>query len=528
MEASMLICAVVILICLVSGKISGKIGVPVLVFFIVVGMIFGSDGIVKIPLDNYVLVEKICTIALVAIMFYGGFSTNWDVAKPVAKSAIALSSLGVMITAFITFLCCYCILHIEVLESCLIGAVISSTDAASVFSIFRSKNLNLKGGLASLLEVESGSNDPVSYMLTIIALSLMEGRQVDFVWVMVLKQVLIGVLIGVLVGQAAIYGLKKTTFIAEGSDSIFVVAAVIISYALTSVLGGNGYLSVYLSGIILGNSKIAHKGSLVHFFDGITKLAQIAVFFLLGLLSFPSVIPEIFGKALIIAGFLTFVARPVAVFLILGKKYGMKEKLFVSWAGLRGAASIVFAIMASVSDAYTKNDVFHIVFCISLLSVTIQGTLLPYIAKKLDLIDNENNVLKTFNDYQEEASIMMMRLFIPRGHNWENRTIQEVSLPTGSLALMIKRDSETLIPKGDTIIRANDSVILSVPAYEQMEDVKLRELEIGENHEWKDQRIEALDLPDDILVAMIKRGDENIIPSGKTKIHQGDIVVVYD
>lgn len=401
MEYFMLLTAAVILICIASDKLSGKIGVPALVIFIAVGMLFGSDGILKIPMDDYVLAERVCTAALIAIMFYGGFSTNWKMAKPVAAKAVCLSTFGVIITAGMVFLFCYAGLKVDIYESILIGAVISSTDAASVFSILRSKKLNLKEGMAPLLEVESGSNDPISYMLTRIGLSLLAGGSVSDLWGMVVLQIVVGTLIGAAVGGLSVYLLKNTKLIAEGLDSVCIVALVLISYALTSVLHGNGYLSVYLTGIILGNSKIVHKGTLVHFFDGISRLAQITVFFLLGLLSFPSMIPGVLLKAVPIALFLTLVARPVSVFLLLGRKYGLRENLFVSWAGLRGAASIVFAIMVVVSGAEMKNDLFHIVFCVSILSVAVQGTLLPFMAEKLKLIDDNNEVYKTFTDYQE-------------------------------------------------------------------------------------------------------------------------------
>lgn len=528
MEYVMLLTAAVILICVASDKLSGKIGVPALVVFIVVGMLFGSDGILKVPLDDYVLVERICTAALIAIMFYGGFSTNWKMAKPVAVKAVCLSTFGVIITAGLVCAFCYYILKIDIYESILAGAVISSTDAASVFSILRSKNLNLKGGLAPLIEVESGSNDPISYMLTVIGLGLLTDGGAKGMWSMVLLQIAVGIGAGVLIGKIAVWLLEKTKLIAEGLDSVCIVALVIVSYALTNILHGNGYLSVYLTGIILGNSKISHKGTLVHFFDGISRLSQITVFFLLGLLAFPSQIPGVLSKAVLIALFLTFAARPAAVFLLMGRKYGVREKLFISWAGLRGAASIVFAIMVVVSGAGMKNDLFHIVFCISLLSVTIQGTFLPYVARKLDLIDNSNDVHKTFTDYQEESAITMMRMFIPNGHHWAGKTMEEINMPAGSLALMIKRKDETIVPKGYTVIQAGDTVILSVPGYVQTDDLKLKETVIEQDSEWMDKAIEQLGLPEDILIALIKRGDECLIPDGKTVIRSGDTVVLYD
>ena len=236
-----------------------------------------------------------------------------------------------------------------------------------------------------------------------------------------------------------------------------------------------------------------------------------------------------FPLALAIAVFLTFVVRPIVVTLILKPfKCSIKQCILVACAGLRGAASIVFAIMAMSSGAMLQYDLYHIVFFISLFSVLLQGSLLPFVAKKLHMIEEEGNILKTFNDYQEESAITMIRFFIPKGHSWENKMIQEVTFPSGSLALMIKRAEETIIPKGNTIIKANDSVILSVPEYQAASDIHLREITIDKSHEWNGKNIEELNLPDHILIAMLKRGEENIIPSGKTVILENDIVVIYE
>ncbi len=257
-------------------------------------------------------------------------------------------------------------------------------------------------------------------------------------------------------------------------------------------------------------------------------MAQIFIFFLLGLLVFPHKLPGILLPALGIMIFMTLAARPIAVFLILKPfKCSNRQCLLVSWAGLRGAASIVFSIMAVASGAGLSRDLFHIVFMISLFSVSIQGTLLPLAAKKLSMVDEESDVRKTFNDYQEESAITLMRMYIPKGHNWENKKIREVSVPTGSLAIMIKRDGETLIPKGDTKILANDCVILSVPAYEPREQENLEEIQIDNTHEWYNKSIAELNLPADLLIALIIRGEENLIPDGNTVIMEKDIVVIY-
>ena len=378
MTSYILLVAAVILLCLSLNKMSNKLGIPMLLAYILLGMMFGTDGILKIPFDNFTIAEQICTVSLIFIMFYGGFGTNWKQAKPVAGKAVLLSTVGVILTAVTTGAFCHFILRMDFWESMLIGSVISSTDAASVFSILRSKRLNLKNNTASMLEVESGSNDPCSYMLTVIILTIMSGElSGSSLVVMIFSQIIFGILVGVVVALAAAFILKKVNFATDGFDTIFVFSMALVSYAGASMINGNGYLAAYIAGIILGNTPLHHKKSLVHFFDGITGLMQMLIFFLLGLLAYPSQLPKILPIALAIAVFLTFVARPVSVFAILMPfRCPVKQQLLVSWAGLRGAASIVFAIMATVSPAYTKNDLFHIVIFIVLFSISIQGCLL--------------------------------------------------------------------------------------------------------------------------------------------------------
>ncbi|KSV59659.1 cation:proton antiporter [Acetivibrio ethanolgignens] len=467
MTVSILFVAAVIFLSVLANKLSNKFGMPTLILFMFIGMLFGSDGIFKIHFDNFELTETVCSMALVFIMFYGGFNLKWKLARPIAVQAVLLSTVGVAVTAGVTTVLCRGFLDMSWIESFLIGAVLSSTDAASVFSILRQKKLNLRDGTASLLEMESGSNDPMSYMLTVIAIGMMGARS---------------------------------------SENIL--------------------LSIYFMGIIVGNSRIKNKEILIPFFDGVTSLAQILIFFLLGLLTFPHKMPEIMLAALAVAVFITLVARPVAVFLLLLPfQCSIRQCLLVSFAGLRGAASSVFAIMVVASGASISYDLFHIVFMVSLFSVAIQGTLLPTIARKLSMVDNQTDVRKTFNDYQEESAITLMRMHIPKGHSWENKLIREIHVPTGSLAIMLKRGKETIITKGDTRIHTGDDVILSVPAYEAAEHERLEEIVIGKKHNWCDKTIAELELPPKELIALILRENDNIIPDGKTRIQEGDIVV---
>ena len=229
----MIICGLILLICITSSKILYKFGVPMLLIFIVLGMLFGSDGIVGIYFDDYELTSKLCSLGLVFIMFYGGFGTNWKTAKESAVPSILMSTLGVIITAGLTGLFCYFVLGTSLLEGFLIGSVVGSTDAASVFSILRSQKLNLKGSLAPLLEIESGSNDPIAYMLTLIVLTFMSNTGVGSMVPMIIKQIVFGILIGSILAKGAVYVIRRANFEVEGFYTIFITAIAILSYAVS-------------------------------------------------------------------------------------------------------------------------------------------------------------------------------------------------------------------------------------------------------------------------------------------------------
>ncbi|WP_095175261.1 MULTISPECIES: potassium/proton antiporter [Blautia] len=529
MTWNLLLISSVILLCILLHRVSDKIGVPMLLAFIVLGMAFGTDGIVKIPFENYELAENVCSTALIFIMFYGGFGTSWNEARPVAVKSVLLSTLGVVITAALTGFFCYFILKFSFLDSMLIGSVVSSTDAASVFSILRSKNMGLKYGTASMLELESGSNDPCSYMLTAVVLSAMSGTaSAGSIFYMIFAQLFFGILFGCLIAFAARFILRHINFDIAGFDMAFVIAVALLSYTLPSIAGGNGYLSAYMVGIILGNTKIKNKKSLVNFFDGITGLMQMLIFFLLGLLATPSQLPRIFLPALAIALFLTLAARPLAVSAILAPfKCRLNQQVLVSFAGLRGAASIVFAIMATVDEAYTGFDVYHIVFCIVLLSILFQGSFLSQAAKKLNMSDTETDVMKTFSDYSEEADLQFIRIRITEEHIWSHKAVKDISLPPDTLFLMLLRGEETVIPSGETIFRPGDTAVLSARGYQEQEDLELTEMKITAKSPWIGIKISDFSPYPGELVIMILRGDETVVPKGDTIIMENDLLVIY-
>lgn len=529
----MIICGLVLLMCITSTKILYKFGVPILLVFIVFGMLFGPDGLIGIEFNDYQLASKISTVALIFIMFYGGFGTNWEMARPVATQSVFLSTLGVIFTAGLTGLFCFFIFKTTLLEGLLIGSIVGSTDAASVFAILRSQKLNLRGSIASMLELESGSNDPCAYMLTIIILGLMSGDGYGNIVPMVLKQVVVGVVISVVLAKLSVFLLRHAKFEIEGFYPIFITAIAVLSYSLSEYFSGNGYLSVYITGIIIGNSKIPHKKSIFQFFDGISWIMQIMLFFLLGLIAFPSKIPSVMIKGISISIFMIFVSRPVAIFSILyWFKVPLKEKIFISWVGIRGAASIVFAIFAVTYGVAINNDIFHIIFFIALFSVAVQGTIIPRMAKKLDLIDNEESVLRTFNDYKEDKSTRLIEFTIDEHNAIANKTIMDANIPEDILVVMIKRDGDVFVPNGSTEILPKDILVLSgnklkhFNEYKEEKSTTLTEFSIETKSSLINKPIKDANIPNDVLIVMIKRDGEVIVPNGNTIILPEDILVV--
>lgn len=530
MEKILFLMAVVIFVCVAFQKLLGKTGVPGLFIFILLGMLFGSDGIFQIPFDDYSFANEICSMALIFIMFYGGAGTKWSTARPAAVKAVLLSSLGTVLTAFLVGGFCFYALDFPLIEAFLMGAVICSTDAASVFSILRSKQMNLKYSTAPMLEVESGSNDPFSYMLTVIFLAMMGGENYSGgqVALMLFLQVALGLAGGFLFASFGRWVLTRFHISEIALDTTFLVGIALMAYTVPYLIGGNGYLSVYIAGIILGNARLPNKKNIIDFLGGLTTLMQMFLFFLLGLLSFPSKLPGVAWTALLIALFLTFIARPLAVFGILTPfRSSFRQQIFVVWSGMRGAASIVFAIMAMTGTAVLSNDIFHIVFFIVLFSILIQGTLLPGMAKVLDMIDEDGNVLKTFNDYTEEVPVQFLQFTLQKGHPWEGKPLSAVTLPPESILTLILRDNLKLIPKGNTVLQEGDILILSGREGGQISGIHLYERRIMKDDEWAERKLSEISLAGS-LVILILRNEHVVIPNGETVLKENDLLYISD
>lgn len=526
MTTYLLAAAAVIFVCVLLNKVTSHLGIPVLLAFILLGMFFGSDGVVKIPFDDHALAEQICSVALIFIMFYGGFGTSWKEAKPVAGKAILLSSLGVVLTAGLVGVFCRLALGMGWLESFLLGSVIGSTDAASVFSILRSRHLNLKDHTASMLEVESGSNDPFAYMLTALFLAMMKGQATGGgVAMMMLLQLAVGIGFGAVLSVAAIWLMKRARF-SPGFDAACVMAIALLSYAAPAALGGNGYLSAYIVGIALGNADIRHKRTLVPFFDGLTSLMQMLIFFLLGLLSFPSKLLQVALPSLLVALFLTFVGRPLAVGALLTPfRCGVRQQAVVAWAGLRGAASIVFAVMAvrAVDPGY---DLLHMVLCIVLFSILLQGSLLPLLSRKLCMIDESGDVMKTFSDYTEQMPVRFIELNVPAEHPWCGQAVRSLTLPPDTILALCLRGEEKLVPNGSTVLLPGDRLILCAKSPGEIEGVNLTEQTITRGSDAVGHTLAQCPPEGGALAILILRKGSIVIPGGDTLLMEGDVLVL--
>ena len=527
MNVNLLLITLIIFSCIFFNKISFRFGIPTLFVFILLGMAFGSDGFARISFDNFALSETVCSVALIFIMFYGGFGTNWKMARPVARQSILLSTAGVFLTALFLGLFLFLLLRRELWLCFLTGSALASTDAASVFSVLRSRKLDLKENTASILELESGSNDPIAYMLTLVCLSFLTGEaDVGSILRLLTAQLVFGIAIGVLCGLLSYRILKSVSFEVDGFDVIFIAGIALFSYALSAALGGNGYLSTYLTGIILGNVKMSDKKNIVHFFDGLTGLMQIAVFFLLGLLATPSLLPGVLMSAVSVFLFLTLIARPLAVkLLLLPFRASKGQGRLISFAGLRGASSIVFAIMA-VQTLKSDTRFFHIIFFVVLLSLLVQGSLLPFAAQRFDMIDLSNDVMKTFTDYSEELPVQFIQLTLAEDNEWVGKHISELSLPLQFLFLLIVREDKKLVPKGTTLLEAGDSLILCAPAVQTKNAMQLSEIEIDKSSEYLHRHIRDIKLPRGEIIFLIQRGNQSIIPNGQTEILEGDTLML--
>jgi potassium/hydrogen antiporter len=460
----LLIGSILLFLSLVASKTT-KYGVPVLLLFLFIGMLAGSDGLGGINFYDPKISKFIGIIALSFILFSGGLETKSADIKPVLWQGMALSTLGVVITALIVGVFVTLLTNFTLLEGLLLGAVVSSTDAAAVFSILRSRNIGLKGNIRPLLELESGSNDPMAYFLTIVFTYLLIHTNASY-WELVpmfFKQMLIGGAIGYVMGHVMhrIINWIKLDF--DGLYSVLLITLVLFTFSFTNFLGGNGFLAVYISGCILGNTEFIHKKSLIKHFDGQAWLMQIIMFISLGLLVFPKQIIPYMGIGILISLVLILVARPISVFLALFFfKISYRKKLFISWVGLRGAVPIVLATYPLTAGIDKANILFNLVFFISITSVLIQGTTLTLVAKWLNLVVPVGLKKKSVLDLELawKTKALYTTITIEPNFTCLGKSIVEIGLPNSVIIALIERNNKFFISDGSTQIQEGDKLYL--------------------------------------------------------------------
>lgn len=462
-ENILLIGSVLLFVSLLASKTSFRLGIPVLILFLGIGMLAGSDGIGGICFDNPKTAQFIGIVALNFILFSGGLETDWQLVRPVLWQGISLSTLGVLLTAISVGLFAWLVTDFNIYEGLLLGAIVSSTDSAAVFSILRSKNLALKGNLRPTLELESGSNDPIAYILTVVLTGIVVKQESNFIIIlpMLIMQLLIGGALGFVFGKLSTYMINRIKLDYEGLYIVLVIAIVFFTFSATDFIGGNGFLAVYITAVYMGNQEFIHRKRIIRSFDSFAWLMQIVLFLTLGLLVFPSHIVPVIGLGLIISFFLMLVARPLGVFIsLLPFKTQQRSRLFISWVGLRGAVPIVFATYPLIAGAEKAGMIFNIVFFISITSVLIQGTSLPYIARKLHLTLPERLKQRTQSDLDLDDGIksILSEVVIPEKCPVVGKPIVRLGLPKKSIIPIIMRNDKYIVPSGSTVIMSNDKL----------------------------------------------------------------------
>jgi potassium/hydrogen antiporter len=466
-ENILLVGSLLLILSIIASKTAGKAGIPVLLLFLGVGMLAGTDGIGKIAFDDPGAAQFLGILALTYILFSGGLDTKWQTIKPVLKPGLLLSTLGVLLTAVTVGFFASWFADLSWKEGLLLGAIVSSTDAAAVFSILRSKSIGLKGNLRPLLEFESGSNDPMAFFLTIGMtswLSLEGFSPIDLV-PMFFKQMLFGAAAGYILGKGIVFLFNRINLEYEGLYPVLMLGLVVLVYTATDLIGGNGFLAVYLSAITMNQSRLLHHKSLIRFFDGIAWLMQIVMFIALGLLVYPTQVWPVMGLGFVIAMFLILVARPIGVWASLSFfNYKNREKLFVSWVGLRGAVPIVFATFPLIAGIGKSSLIFNIVFFIVLTSVALQATTLTKVAKWLHLAVPDGLKRRSLLDIElsEDFKNALVEVNLPENSPIDGKKILELNFPKTSLIVLVNRNNKFITPNGATELKSGDKLMVMI------------------------------------------------------------------
>ena len=468
-ENILLVGAVIWFVSILLSKTGYRLGVPVLLVFLLIGMLLGVDGL-GIQFDNYKHAQIIGMVALTIILFSGGMDTKFTEIRPILGAGVLLSTLGVLLTTAFTGIFIYGISHafshviqIPLTLALLLAATMSSTDSATVFNILRSQKMGLRNRLQPLLEFESGSNDPMAYMLTIVMIQVIQGGETADVevWSIMMKFLIqfgFGLIFGYILGKACVWIINKIDLPNKSLYPIMMLSFIFFIFAFTDRLGGNGYLAVYVAGIVMGNSKLVETKSISSFLDGIVWLVQIVMFLVLGLLVNPHEMFKMAVPALIVGVFVILVGRPLSVFLCLlpFKRMDKKAKVFTSWVGLRGAAPIIFATYPMVEGVPGASFIFNMVFFITLTSLIIQGTTITKVANWLGLSMVKDDGPENFGvDIPEELNTILQQQVVK-----EEAYLKDYPLPEGTLVMIVERRNKYIVPNGQLFLKKGDKLLL--------------------------------------------------------------------
>jgi cell volume regulation protein A len=466
-NTALLLVGVLLLLGIASSKFSARLGVPVLVLFLAVGMLAGSEGIGRIPFENYDLASSIGSVALALILFDGGLRTSLTSVRRVWRPALALSTVGVLLTSLLTGLAAAWLLNLPLLQGLLLGSIVGSTDAAAVFSVLRSSGLKLPGRLTATLEVESGSNDPMAIFLTLGLIGVITGSSDSAVSLLLLFMAQFGggTLVGLGIGRLATAAINRINLDVPGLYPLLALAFGLVAFGLAAVLGGSGFLAIYIAGIVLGSSSIVFRRGIFSFHDAIAWLGQIVLFVMLGLLSFPSRLLAVAWQGLGIALVLILVARPLAVWASVWPfRFRRRDLTFLSWVGLKGAVPITLATFPLMAGVPQSHLIFNAVFFVVLISVITQGWSLPQVARWLHLgrpadpppaLTVEIHALR-----QVDGEIVDYT--VKSGARVVGRTLRDLALPEGVLVALVLRGKQVVMPRGDTALEPGDHVFVAL------------------------------------------------------------------
>ncbi len=465
MEYIVLVISILIIISIIVTKLSDNLGIPSLVLFMLVGMLAGSDGLGKINFEDVGIARAIGIISLVLILFAGSLSIKWRDMKQVLNYSISLSTVGVIITTILTGLFVHFVFGFDWRYGLLLGAMVSSTDAAAVFSVLRAKDIRLKPSVRSTLEVESCSNDPLAVFLTILFIELIQIPDLSLLSIIwdLANDFSLGLILGLAFGWLMLFVINKINLPYDELYPIFAIVFSLLIYSAVTIIGGSGFLAVFIASAYLGNHEFVQKKSLTRFFESLAQMGEILMFLTLGLLVFPSQLAVIIVPGLIISAVLIFLFRPIGVFIsLIISKFSVKDKLFISWVGLRGAVPIVLATFPLTAGVAEANTLFNLVFFIVLTSVLIQGWSIPLAAKVFKVFDTSKESPKIGMEIKSslKTNKELIDFIVPHNSGIVDKSLAELNLPEETLITFVSRDDEYFVPNGSTKLKEGDTLLI--------------------------------------------------------------------